>query len=164
MGLSVKSALPQLDVSSYGGQIFWLGVSFIILYVITSRFFVPAVSAVIEDRAKRIKGDLEKAEAFRSEAAKMQSEFEATLHHAREQAKAVVSGAHSAYEKEAAAQEARCREEARKAMHDAHAKADAVIASSGAEIRSSALSVAGMIVKRLAPSKAVSVLESDLRS
>jgi len=56
-----KPGLPQLDISTFASQLFWLLSSFVILYVVISRVAAPKIGGVIQDRANRIKGDLETA-------------------------------------------------------------------------------------------------------
>jgi F-type H+-transporting ATPase subunit b len=56
-----KPGLPQLDISTFASQLFWLLISFVILYVVISRVAAPKIGGVIQDRANRIKGDLETA-------------------------------------------------------------------------------------------------------
>jgi F-type H+-transporting ATPase subunit b len=56
-----KPGLPQLDISTFASQLFWLLISFVVLYTIISRVAAPKIGGVIQDRADRIKGDLETA-------------------------------------------------------------------------------------------------------
>jgi len=60
-GHGAKSGLPQLDISTFASQIFWLILSFAVLYVIISRVAAPKIGGVLADRAGRIKGDLDAA-------------------------------------------------------------------------------------------------------
>ena len=56
------SGLPQLDLSSFPSQIFWLGIGFTILYVAFSSKILPAMAANLENRDQTIKNDLATAE------------------------------------------------------------------------------------------------------
>lgn len=58
---SAKPGLPQLDVTTFASQLFWLLISFVVLYTVISRVAAPKIGGVIADRANRIKGDLETA-------------------------------------------------------------------------------------------------------
>ncbi|MCE9523052.1 MAG: F0F1 ATP synthase subunit B' [Alphaproteobacteria bacterium] len=60
-GHGAKPGLPQLDVTTFAGQLFWLAISFAVLYFVISRIAAPKISGVIADRAGRIKGDLDQA-------------------------------------------------------------------------------------------------------
>jgi F-type H+-transporting ATPase subunit b len=58
---AAKPGLPQLDTTTFASQLFWLLISFAILYFVISRIAAPKIGGVIQDRADRIKGDLEAA-------------------------------------------------------------------------------------------------------
>jgi F-type H+-transporting ATPase subunit b len=60
-GHGAKPGLPQLDVTTFASQLFWLAISFAVLYLVISRVAAPKISGVIADRAGRIKGDLDQA-------------------------------------------------------------------------------------------------------
>ena len=60
--------LPQLDVQTYASQIFWLVVSFIVLYFLVAKVAMPRISEVLEERQERIEDDLDKAETLKKEA------------------------------------------------------------------------------------------------
>ena len=53
--------MPQLDVSTFLPQIFWLVVTFAALYLIMWKVAVPGVANVLEARQKRIGDNLDKA-------------------------------------------------------------------------------------------------------
>ena len=44
--------MPQLEISTFPSQIFWLVVSFLILYIIMAKVIVPRISSVIKNREK----------------------------------------------------------------------------------------------------------------
>ena len=47
-----NAGIPQLDVSTFANQIFWLGVSFVILYLVVSRIIVPRLDGIIDKRRR----------------------------------------------------------------------------------------------------------------
>ena len=61
--------MPQLDFSTFLPQIFWLFVSLTFLYIILSRYGLPRVSYVIEERKDIIAQDIDSAKKFSSETA-----------------------------------------------------------------------------------------------
>lgn len=65
--------MPQLDGSSYIGQIFWLIIFFTILYVVATRKILPQYSDVINIRAQRIASDIKQAEDNNKEAEQIQN-------------------------------------------------------------------------------------------
>lgn len=78
--------LPQLNAHTYPTQIFWLAVTFVILYLIMSKVALPRIAEVLEERQERIADDIETAERLRSEAAAVQAEYEKALADARSKA------------------------------------------------------------------------------
>lgn len=85
-GHSAKPGLPQLDVSSFAGQLFWLVISFVILYLVISRIAVPKISGVLADRQSRIKGDLDEAAGAKRASEAALANYEKALSDARARA------------------------------------------------------------------------------
>jgi len=53
--------MPQFDPSTYASQLFWLAVMFVALYWIVSKIAVPRIGEVLEQRARVIQDDLDRA-------------------------------------------------------------------------------------------------------
>lgn len=70
-----SSGLPQLDASTYPSQIFWLVISFAILYFFMSKVSLPKIAETIHQRKTRIAGDLKQAEILTKEANETKSDF-----------------------------------------------------------------------------------------
>ncbi len=81
---------PQLDVSTYSSQIFWLIVSFALLYTLMSRLALPRINEVIDLRQTQLNCNLDRATQLNDEAGKMKAEFEKLLGNAQASAKAAV--------------------------------------------------------------------------
>jgi F-type H+-transporting ATPase subunit b len=78
--------MPQLDVSTFASQIFWLIVCFAALYVLMAKLAIPRIESVVEGRRLRIEGDLEKAAQMKAEAEAVIAAYEKALSDARHQA------------------------------------------------------------------------------
>ena len=78
--------LPQLDIETYASQIFWLIVTFIVLYFLVAKIAMPRIAEVLEGRQERIEDDLDKAETLKKEAYLVRVEYEKALSSAREEA------------------------------------------------------------------------------
>jgi F-type H+-transporting ATPase subunit b len=78
--------LPQLDIETYASQIFWLIVTFIVLYFLVAKIAMPRIAEVLEGRQEKIEDDLDKAETLRKEAYLVRVEYEKALSSAREEA------------------------------------------------------------------------------
>lgn len=85
--------MPQLDLGSFPTQLFWLAVTFVILYFLMSKVALPKVSQVLDERQRRIDDNLGKAESLRQEARKLTEEYENSMAGARDQARAVIQEA-----------------------------------------------------------------------
>ena len=78
--------LPQLDLKTWPTQLFWLVVSFIIMYALMSTLVTPRIRTVLEDRQKRISSDLQKAREADTQVNEMRADYEASLAAARSEA------------------------------------------------------------------------------
>ncbi len=77
------AGLPQLDPATYPPQIVWLVIAFAILYVLMWRVALPRVGQVLEDRQRRIEGNLKKAEAFKADAEAAAAAYDKAMTDAR---------------------------------------------------------------------------------
>lgn len=74
---------PPFDSSTYGAQLFWLTISFGLLYLLMSRIALPRVGEILEVRRDRIEGDLAEAERLRKKTDQAIAAYEAELAEAR---------------------------------------------------------------------------------
>lgn len=81
--------LPQLDFTTYASQIFWMFVTFSLLYVFLAKKTLPEVSGVIESRREQIEGDLDNAQRLKEESEAAQAAYEKAMSEAREKASAL---------------------------------------------------------------------------
>jgi F-type H+-transporting ATPase subunit b len=78
--------MPQFDFGYWPGQIFWLLVTFGVLYVVLSRVLLPRVRGTLNAREDRIAGDLKEARRLRDVAEADARAAEAELNEARARA------------------------------------------------------------------------------
>lgn len=83
--------MPQFDPSSFPSQLFWLFVSFSVLYWVIARFAIPRIGGILEQRERVVQDDLDRAESLKSEAEQALADYEAAIAHAREQARALMN-------------------------------------------------------------------------
>lgn len=118
-GHAAESAgLPQLDIATFGNQIFWLVVTLVVLYLVLSRVALPRIAAVLSDRQGAVTGDLMAAEEFKLKAREAEAAYDKALADARTEAQAIV---------------ARNRADIQAQLDQAIAKADAEISARTAE-------------------------------
>lgn len=81
--------MPQLDVNTWPPQLFWLAVTFLVLYFIISKIVIPRTGGVIEGRKNQIDSDLAAAQRFKADTDKAIAEYEKALADARGKAHAI---------------------------------------------------------------------------
>ncbi len=85
--------LPQLDVSTWPNQLFWLAITFTVGYLLMARVIAPRIGAVIDIRRQTISDDLKRAKAADAEAKQMKQAYEDALEAARNTATEAASKA-----------------------------------------------------------------------
>ncbi|MDA9591533.1 hypothetical protein N9R78_00545 [Pelagibacteraceae bacterium] len=76
---SEGGGLPQMDVSKYPSQIFWLIITFGALYIFMWKIAIPQLRATVEERKDKVSMDLNDAEQLRTEAKSILEEYEAKI-------------------------------------------------------------------------------------
>lgn len=71
--------MPQLDVTTFIPQLFWLGVCFLALYFLMATIILPKISRFLERREKGLEEQLNQASLYREEAETLLAEYEALL-------------------------------------------------------------------------------------
>lgn len=84
-----SGVFPPFDPASFGGQLFWLALTFAVLYLVMSRVALPRIGGIIETRRTRIDGDLKEAERLRLETDRALAAYETALAEARRNAHAI---------------------------------------------------------------------------
>jgi F-type H+-transporting ATPase subunit b len=146
-----QGGMPQLDFGNplTISQVVWMGVIFLVLYMLVSFWALPQVDEVLAERARRIAADLETARAAKAEADAAVAELTDATRRAHAEAQAAIAAA-LAEAKEAAAAEAQQfneRLDARLAAAEQQI-AEARGAAMGA-LRQVARETAEMLIRRL---------------
>jgi F-type H+-transporting ATPase subunit b len=110
--------LPQLDVSTFPNQIFWLILALIAIYLIVTRIAQPRIGGVLSERAGTITNDIAAAEELKLKAKQAEAAYNQALADARSEAQRIVAEA---------------RAEIQADLDAATAKADAEIAARASE-------------------------------
>ena len=141
--------MPQFDTTTFASQIFWLVVSFTIVFLFIWRIALPRISDTLENRQRRISDDLAKAGELADQTDEVMAAYEARLAEAR-------AGAHE--ELHAAATRAAAEGDTRNAAlaetlaANAAAARERIAAESAAasgNIKEIAKDIAGQAVERL---------------
>ncbi len=86
-----SNSMPQLDFATYPSQLFWLVVTFAILYYVMARHIVPRIHMVLENRQQRLDYDLDRASSLKVEAENARDSYERALVDARTNAQEMLS-------------------------------------------------------------------------
>jgi F-type H+-transporting ATPase subunit b len=141
--------MPQLDVSTFIPQLFWLAVTFIVLFILMKAVALPRVGAAIGARQKRLDDDLAAASEMKTQAEAAIAAYERALAGARAQAQMTIKETSDRLAAEAAERQRQlasslAEQTAAAERQIAEAKARAV-----GDIRSVAGDVAASVVARL---------------
>lgn len=92
--------MPQFDLAHFASQIFWLMLTFSVLYLVMARLTLPAIRETLQERKERVSSDIEKAEILKKEAEAARTDYTSALSNARIQAKKTVMEADESIKKE----------------------------------------------------------------
>lgn len=81
--MSDNVGFPQLDFHTYPSQIFWLVITFAIMYLMMSKVVIPPIRDLVDARNAKRKSDLDKAEKLSNETHKIMKDYETALEGAR---------------------------------------------------------------------------------
>ena len=82
--------MPQFNAKSFNSQLFWLIITFLILYFTITYLILPRIRENIRLRKNKIANDLERAEGIKAEIENMISQSNLKLEQAKNQAQKMV--------------------------------------------------------------------------
>ena len=88
---SQGGGLPQMDISSFPSQLFWLIITFGVLYIFMWKNAVPKLRLTIEERQNKIAIDLNEAEKIKSNAEEILKEYEVKMSTATKEANDIIN-------------------------------------------------------------------------
>jgi F-type H+-transporting ATPase subunit b len=88
-----SAGLPQMDISTFPSQIFWLIVTFSILYVFMWKFVIPKLRITIEERRDKISNDINEAEKLKSEAEEILNKYKSKMTSSNQDAVKIIAEA-----------------------------------------------------------------------
>ena len=143
------SDMPQLNISLFPEQVFWLAVTFTVLYFLMSVIALPRVARTQENRRNVIAAEVEAARLANDKAMEMVAASDKSLKEARAKAQESVSVMIAKVGDEAAAHQATQERELLRIMH--RAEADIAVAREAAlnDMRAGAADLAKEIVAKI---------------
>ena len=88
-----SSGMPQLNPEFWISQIFWLTLTFGILYIFLSKIILPKISANLELRKSQIQENIEAADKQREDSEKKLKEYEEIIFKSKQKAKNIFNDA-----------------------------------------------------------------------
>jgi F-type H+-transporting ATPase subunit b len=140
---------PPLDPGTFVPQLFWLALSFGLLYLLLKRFALPRVGEVIEERRERIQRDLQKAEDLKAETEQALATYEKALAEAHTKASGIAKDIRDKLAAELDAERSKVEAEIAAKTSAAEARIAQSKASAMARVNEIAADTAGAIVARL---------------
>ena len=138
------------DLYPAAGELIVGLIAFLILFFFTWKWVLPKFKQVLEERREQIQGEMEKAEATRKEAEKLQEDYRTQLAGAREEANKIIEEARATAEQMRRDLQAKAEEEAQatvaRAQEEIHAERDRAFQELRAQIGSIAVELAERVV------------------
>lgn len=146
--------MPQLDVATFAPQLFWLAISFMVLYLLMAKLGLPQVSAAIQARRSRLDDDLARAAQMKAEAEAVMAAYEQSLATARAQAQTSIKETTDRLAAEAAERQRQLSQSLAERTEAAERQIAAAKERALAEIHGIAVEVARSVTEKLTGSTA----------
>ena len=145
--------MPQFEqVEVFGSLIFWSVISFILLLILLGKFAFPPILKALEEREKKIAGDIQGAENLRTEADKLKRDFEEQLKTAHDKATMIVQlageEARKIQEKTLNETQAKCRQMQKETEHEIQTSRNKILAEIRGYVAELTIISAEKILKR----------------
>lgn len=141
--------LPQFMTEFYPGQLFWLIVTFGLLYYLMVRVALPRVQKVQETRYAALSADLKAASLASDEARKIMKQYESALASARTQAQTSVNDLVERTKAESARYQAAQRQELTRRMEEAERRIRDARTEANGHIQEMAVDLARETVRKI---------------
>lgn len=140
---------PPFDTTTFPSQLFWLAVTFAVLFVLLWRVAGPRIHNVIADRRAAINSAIEAANAARQDADAASAAYDVALAGARARANAMADDTRMGINSEIARAKADAEAQAAAAMAEAESRIQAARGAAQAHVADAARDAAVAIVARL---------------
>ena len=138
-----------MQSDTFPSQIFWLVVTFGLLFLILWRITLPMIEGIIGERRNRIEGDLGTAEKLRQQASESLAAYESELAGARGRAYQIMDANRKSISAELDSVKTRADEESQSSLKQAEERIAAERGRALGSLRPAAAEAAAEIVERL---------------
>ena len=83
--------MPQLDIATFGNQIFWLVLTLVAIYFVLSRIALPRIAGILAERQGTMTNDIAAAEDLKAKAEAAEAAYEKALADARAAAQRIAA-------------------------------------------------------------------------
>ncbi|MEO1250769.1 MAG: F0F1 ATP synthase subunit B' [Pseudomonadota bacterium] len=144
-----SAGLPQLDPTWWPSQLFWLALTFGVLYWLMSSRFLPAIGGAIEERRDRIADDLDQAAEFKHQADEAEAGYNKSLADAKAKAQAIAADTRAEMDAEISEMQSEADEKLQGKLEAAEARIAEMKAEASQKVEAAAADAARAIVETL---------------
>jgi F-type H+-transporting ATPase subunit b len=142
-------AFPPFQAQHFPSQLFWLAISFVLLYVLMSKVALPRIGSILAARSRVIGDDLAAAERLKEQSDAAHAAYDKALADARARAQAMASTTRQEQASEAEAAQKRLEAQLHERLAAAEQSIAATRTAAMGNVRSIAADTAAAIVERL---------------
>lgn len=147
---AASSGLPQFAFDTWASQIFWLVITFGVLYFILSKFILPKIDEGLTNRGDRIADDLDEAARMNQEAAQADLDYQQSMSDAKAKAHNISETTRKSVDAEIDAEIEEAEAEFARKQSEADARIAAVKTAGMAKVDEVALDTVSSILDKVA--------------
>ncbi|MGO9396498.1 MAG: F0F1 ATP synthase subunit B [Xanthobacteraceae bacterium] len=144
-----KHAFPPFESQHFPSQLFWLALTFILLYVLMSRIALPRIGGILTARSKHIADDLAAAQRLKDQSDAANATYQKSLADARARAQGIANDTREQQAAEAAATNKKLEAQLHEKLAAAEQSIAATRSAAMGNVGSIASDTAAAIVERL---------------
>jgi len=144
-----SGGMPQLNPEFWISQIFWLSLTFGILYVVLAKFILPKISANLELRKSQIQENIEAAEKQRESSETKLEEYDNIVFKSKLEAQNILKAAREKLIKEINSKKENLDKQIDKEIKKAESEIDILKKSAPEKINKIAIDTSSELVKKL---------------
>lgn len=140
---------PPFATETFGGQLLWLAITFVVLYTLMSKLVLPRLTGIIENRRAMIAKDLDDAAAMKTRAEEAGTAYDKALAEAKGRAQALAQETRAKLSAESDAQRKALEADLNARLAESEATITARKAEAMGHVRGIARDTASAIIERL---------------
>ena len=141
--------MPQFNANTFPSQIFWLVLSFVLLYLFTSFLILPRVRDNLRLRKNKISNDLERAELLKLQIEKLVKEYDLKISQAKGRANETIKSAFEKSDQDMSLQIDNIKKKISKKLNEAEMEALEYKKKISSETTETAAEIAAIVVKKV---------------